>query len=200
MTSELNMRPITRPAPPPGRSATRSTTGHQPASNQVPSVPITVYRELATELQMTHAQVDSLSLQNRRLTEQNQQLRQEISRIVQSALQLQHIVDSFQPGSFAIPDTFESAPPYAPASPPSGLPGERPGPTAPPVSFQEATGMAPPAPRFTEQPESPRPVRMRPPRSHDMSGLWLAVMIFVIIVTAFSAGFFIMRPFLTSDQ
>lgn len=200
MTSELNMRPSTRPAPPPGRSVTRSKTGHQPASHQVPSVPITVYRELATELQMTHAQLDSLSLQNRHLAQQNQQLREEISHIVQSALQLQQLVDSFQPGSFAIADPLEADPSHTPAPPPTGPPGERPGPAGSPASFQEATGMAPPTPRFTEQPEFPRSVRMRPPRSHDMGGLWLTVMIFIIIATAFSAGFFIMRPFLNSDQ
>ncbi|WP_448561555.1 hypothetical protein, partial [Trichothermofontia sp.] len=82
----------------------------------------------------------------------------------------------------------------------TGLTGDRAVPFPPQASLQEVTGIAPPPPRFTEQPELPRPARTRPPRSHDMGGLWLAVMIFVIIVTAFSAGFLIMRPFLTSDQ
>ncbi|WP_448562478.1 hypothetical protein, partial [Trichothermofontia sp.] len=112
MTSDVNMRPTTRHTSPPGRSAARSTTGSPPSSQPVRSVPITVYRELATELQMTQAQVDSLSLQNQQLTEQNQQLRQEISRIVQSALQLQQIVDSFQPASLTGPDPFEAEPPH----------------------------------------------------------------------------------------
>lgn len=198
MTSELNMRPVARPSAPPRRTPARSTTGNPSPGNQVPSVPITVYRELATELQITHAQVDSLSQQNRYLTDQNRQLRQEITRIVQSALQLQHLVDSFQPGNFTAPEAFEPEP----SPPPSPkVVGERPMPPPPPLNMQEMTGMAPPpAPRFTEQPDPSRQVRMRPERSRDLGGLWLAAMIFIIIVTAFSAGFFIMRPFLNPDQ
>jgi len=149
---------------------------------------------------MTHAQVDSLSLQNRHLTEQNLQLRQEITRIVQSALQLQHIVDSFQPGHFAVSEAFEGEPLPPPPPSPKAVDHPTPLPTMP-----EMVGIAPPSPRFadlrfTEQPDPSRQVRMRPERSRDLGGLWLAVMIFIIIVTAFSAGFFIMRPFLTSDQ
>ncbi|WP_448571112.1 hypothetical protein, partial [Trichothermofontia sp.] len=68
------------------------------------------------------------------------------------------------------------------------------------LNMHEMTGMAPPAPRFTEHPDPSRQVRLRPERSRDLGGLWLAVMILIIIVTAFSAGFFIMRPFLNSDQ
>lgn len=197
MTSELNTRPVARPGTLPRRPPARSAMGNPSPGHQVPSVPITVYRELATELQMTHAQLDSLSQQNRHLAEQNRQLRQEITRIVQSALQLQHLLDSFQPGNFSVPEAFEPEP-----SPPSvpQPPADRPHSPTPPLNVPEMMGMAPPTPRFTEQPDPSRQVRSRPERSRDLGGLWLTVMILIIIVTAFSAGFFIMRPFLNADQ
>ena len=59
-----------------------------------PSVPLSVYRELAVELQAAQALLDSLNVQNQHLTRQNQQLRQEIEKAVQSILHLQQVVDA----------------------------------------------------------------------------------------------------------
>ena len=55
-----------------------------------PSVPISVYRELATELKTTQITLDALTKQNQQLLRQNKLLRNEIQRFVQAAEQLGH--------------------------------------------------------------------------------------------------------------
>jgi len=63
------------------RSST--TSGHKtPTTTHTysPSVPLSVYRELAAELQAAEAMLDSCNAQNQHLAKQNQQLRQEISK------------------------------------------------------------------------------------------------------------------------
>ncbi|NJL44660.1 MAG: hypothetical protein HC922_00730 [Leptolyngbyaceae cyanobacterium SM2_3_12] len=65
-----------------------------PAPRQAPSVPISVYRELATELKATQALVDSLTHQNQQLNQQNQVLRQEMLNFTESATQLRQAVES----------------------------------------------------------------------------------------------------------
>jgi len=52
-------------------------TNHNP---YLLSVPLSVYRELAAELQAAEAMLDSCNAQNQHLAKQNQQLRQEISK------------------------------------------------------------------------------------------------------------------------
>jgi hypothetical protein len=73
-----------------------------PAVSHSPSVPISIYRELATELQATQAMVDTLTNQNQQLTQQNQILRQEMLKFAESAAQLKQAVEISQPAP-AIP-------------------------------------------------------------------------------------------------
>ncbi|NJL09762.1 MAG: hypothetical protein HC908_04805 [Calothrix sp. SM1_7_51] len=53
------------------------------------SVPLSVYRDLSAELQAAQAMVDVLTTKNEQLVAENQHLRQEITKAVQSTLQLQ---------------------------------------------------------------------------------------------------------------
>ena len=48
---------------------------------------------------------------------------------------------------------------------------------------------------FTEQPEEARPLSKVASRS-DLGNLWLATTILLVVVSAFGAGFLIMRPLL----
>ena len=57
---------------------TTSQSGYQA------SVPVTVYRELAAELQSAQAKLSFFQLQNEQLTRQNQMLLQEFEAIAQS--------------------------------------------------------------------------------------------------------------------
>jgi uncharacterized protein involved in exopolysaccharide biosynthesis len=61
-----------------------------------PSVPLSVYRELVKELQVTQARADSLESQNKQLVKSNQQLRQEIETVVAQGKRLERVVQSFE--------------------------------------------------------------------------------------------------------
>src|ERR671932_1404082 len=94
-----------------------------PGNKYSPSVPISVYRELAAELQAAQAMLESLKAQNQQLVKQNQQLRQEVEKAVQSAQHLQQIVASFGSVSEAeVPRPQPTMPPeprfVAPPPPP----------------------------------------------------------------------------------
>ncbi len=160
-------------------------------ASSTPSVPISVYRELAAELQATRAMVDSLNNKNHQLDRENQVLRQEMYRVVQSVLTLQPWVvnPSIDP---------------QPVPPRQRVPQK--GPTATPSWEETAAASAiaaklrtPSEPEveelFTEVAATPHQVTDLK-KSGGMGGLWLTLTIFVIIVTAFGAGFLIMKPFL----
>jgi hypothetical protein len=175
------------------------------AGNYAPSVPISVYRELAAELKATQALVDSLNGQNQQLTQQNQFLRQEILRFAQSADQLRHVIESTQPAAYPLAPLeqpeFHSE--EADSSDEGGVnlaaqvtrivkmptPPKRPqpAPKSPPL--------------FTEQrPERPRQPSGSSSSPQEMSSLWLATTILLIVVSAFGAGFLIMKPLLGGSR
>lgn len=182
----------------PGRNPIRSE------SSYAPSVPVSVYRELAAELQATKAMVDSLSAQNTHLNNQNHQLRQNIHQMVQVALQLGHHAGVAHPAEAEM--TYSTPPldlhPHSQA--------ERAVVQPMPFLEEEPVPRAPESPRptrakaglskvFTEQTGENRRYSLESPASGSLSTLWLIVSIAVIILTAFGAGFLIMRP-LISDR
>jgi len=61
---------------------------HSAPTRYAPSVPMSVYRELASELRANKAVIESLNSRNQQLLQQNQFLKQEIHNVVQSALSL----------------------------------------------------------------------------------------------------------------
>lgn len=229
-------------------SATEPGTTTAPAG-YAPSVPISVYRELATELKTTQTTLDALTQQNQQLLRQNTLLRTEIQRFVQAAEQLGHFAGVVPQEPPAPPperaavarlqeqplhaDLFAnpSAPPAEPTPHPSEL---RAHPSMSEPTFQ-ASGSSrreeavratersaaaansaivphakakkrdrPHAPHhdpkkhrlFTEHPESMHPMSRVASRS-DMGNLWLATTILLVVVSAFGAGFLIMRPLLS---
>lgn|ERR671932_259711 len=175
----------------------------KPSNPYSPSVPISVYRELAAELQESRDIVESLKSQNQQLVKQNQQLRQQVEKVVQSAQHLQQIVASFGSVSDAeVPRPQPTMPPeprfVAPPPPPpraASIPEE----FVPPPQNPE-----PVPPPYTEtlvieQEERPR----RTPPSEglsDVSGWMLLVAILLIVLTAFGLGFLIVRPLLNNSN
>ncbi|MEM6521971.1 MAG: hypothetical protein AAF892_17150 [Cyanobacteria bacterium P01_D01_bin.71] len=214
-------------------------------SSYAPSVPISVYRELATELKTTQTTLDALTQQNQQLLRQNKLLRTEIQRFVQSATQLGHFAGVLPqetptpppeestaaplPEIPAPPEWFQSAasesastaPPetsvtaFEPPAASSPLSPTRP--TDRPPQSREKIGKAQvnsaivPHPKgkkrdrpsldsskyrlFTEQPDEGRPLSKVAARS-ELSNLWLTTTILLVVVSAFGAGFLIMRPLL----
>ncbi|MEA5447936.1 hypothetical protein VB780_05105 [Leptolyngbya sp. CCNP1308] len=201
-------------------------------SRQAPSVPISVYRELATELRATQAMVDSLTQQNQQLNQQNQVLRQEMIRFADSAARLKQAIEvsqpqAIEPESIARPLTAPlsmeapamaasySMDEAASASLPERLsesmgegvstlasqltqmvkPKGKKTPKMPPKRPQAA-----PQRLYTEERiDASRPGQLSQ-RSSDLSGLWLAATILLIVISAFGAGFLIMKPLLSNSR
>ncbi|MBD2464320.1 hypothetical protein H6G89_25275 [Oscillatoria sp. FACHB-1407] len=201
------------------KSAAPGNPAGQPAGNgYAPSVPITVYRELAAELQATKAMMESMTVQNQQLVRQNQLLKQEIERLVQSALTLQHIAGIAQPAATVStpsapthPEAMQSTSPHGaiadlvrqatrPAQPRVERPAPTPEPVTPVMPVIEPTPAEPDDSLsndlFAEIVEEPHRHEKRPPTSKDMGGFWLTATIAVIVVTAFGAGFMVVRPLL----
>ncbi len=185
---------------------TPPTASNQPYS---PSVPISLYREVVAELQTAQERLDSLTTQNHQLLQQNKQLRQEIESVVQSAVHLQQVVDAWEPQSPPMNrsgdrtqrgESAYATPPHPDNGHPqlSGIPGSAVGSPFAMTDMGPTPGMG--EPLFTEQPET-RPRRTtRPVKRSDLGGLGLIIMILLIVVTAFGAGYWIVRPLLMQQQ
>lgn len=171
------------------------------ANNYCPSVPISVYRELAAELQAAQAMLDSLNGQNQQLVKQNQKLRQEVEKVLQSSQHLQQVVDSLTPVTGAHKPRRQSIPseprpaPSIPKSAPSRLGVDVPSPhnlEAPSSPYRETL--------VIEQQES-RSRRTSASESYrEVNGWVLIVAIVLIVLTAFGTGFLIVRPLLKNNR
>ena len=186
------------------------------SNNYSPSIPISLYREVTAELKSAQAMLDSLKTHNQQLLQQNQELRREVETVVQASVYLQQAVNSAQgvsqTGMPQMPPVnrfnLSAASPRL-ASLPSqanhAVPDE-PTPIAQTVTFPfpvaelepTAPAMAEKMPEklFTEVPETPYRLRTQPKKASDLSGLWLAIAIFLIVIAAFGAGYIVVRPLL----
>lgn len=209
MTSNANPRaetPLTKAAPP----VTRGTT-------QAPAVPISLYREVASELQTTKNDLHSLKAENQHLLQQNQQLRLEIERVVQSTLHLRQLADSYRSGQGTL-ESFSShletldfhTPPIAPtqelSQPTMAKPSAAASETAANPGSDAATDDAAvtatfnhpaPAKLLTGQEGQLHPIAAAE-NSSEISTWWLVIVVCLIVVSAFGTGFLIVRPLLPS--
>ncbi|MEG4067355.1 hypothetical protein QUA42_08360 [Microcoleus sp. Pol11C2] len=186
-------------------------TSPENSNSYSPSVPISLYREVTAELQAAQAMVDSLKTHNQQLVQQNQQLRREVETVVQVSQQLQQVVNSVQsvtqtgmPQMPSVKFNFSvQPPPPQPATsqtnsavpqPPQtvAFPFPLPEPESTPASIPQPL----PEKLFTEVPETPYRVRPQLKKTSDLSGLWLAIAIFLIVIAAFGAGYLVVRPLL----
>ncbi|WP_109007513.1 hypothetical protein [Nostoc commune] len=172
-----------------------------------PSVPLFVYRELSTELQATQAKLHALTTKNQQLVQENQLLRQEITKVVESFSHLQKFVDSHTaPGYQQVPQTssdfknaakvpvtqarppqqYWSHPPVTPKTPPKKSRQD----FSPPV-MEMNFPIAEPV-YIEEQQVSYYPTTE--PDAKELNGWWLIITILLIMLTAFSAGYFVVRP------
>jgi len=187
-------------------------TSPENSNSYSPSVPISLYREVTAELQAAQAMVDSLKTHNQQLVQQNQQLRREVETVVQVSQQLQQVVNSAQSvtqtGMPQMPSVNKfnfsvQPPPPAPATSQTNSAIPQPPQTVAfpfPLPEPEATAASMPQPLpeklFTEVPETPYRVRPQLKKTSDLSGLWLAIAIFLIVIAAFGAGYLVVRPLL----
>lgn len=88
-------------------------TSTSPANFSRPSVPLSVYRELVKELEDTQAQKKFVEIENQKLFQQNQQLRQEIETVIRYTQHLQEIIASQNSSSVR----YTTSPPKPKAAP-----------------------------------------------------------------------------------
>jgi hypothetical protein len=172
-------------------------------SSAAPSVPIPVYRELAAELQATRVMLESINTKNQLLIQQNQQLRQDIERVVQLGFSLRRwiepapVSESAQPVSDRFVDQQDDRRTDRQTD-------RQESPVASSESTAEAAAIAAKLrdsmlisdQLFSEEPSLPHRSEVKPAK--DLSGIWLALAILFIIATAFGAGFLVMKPFLSN--
>lgn len=186
------------------------TTPHTSAIGQTqsvsgsyaPSVPLSVYRELAEELQTIKAQLETVTQHNQTLTQQNQRLHQQIDQVFQSALSLHQLVnDQNEQNQRAKPDEsvlhvsdeiteeLKRALLMQPrsASSPSRSDSERAESPTIMLPFSSNDAHKTGGTLFTD--EKSQRVANSSTSARKFGGLWLQLTVIVIIITAFCTGF-----------
>jgi hypothetical protein len=164
-------------------------------NNPSPSVPLSVYRELAAELQATQALLDSLHAQNQQLSRQNQQLaienqqlHLEITNVVESVGHMRQVAGSFAVGKLGgMPKESAVQPPAHSAQ------MRRNWEESIPLPSMSQSFAAPKT--ISEQPMSPMRIYDRV-SDDDIDKKWLIGIAVLIIIIAFGTGYWIVRPFI----
>lgn len=179
------------------RTTTGSVSSNTPTAatkTYSPSVPLSVYRDLAAELQAAQAMLNALTAQNKQLVQENQLLQQEITKAVEFVLQLQKLVDSnaktsYNQAEHSNSDLIRDKLPVTEARPKERVKSER----SPVASTAMEIPLPIPEPVFIEEQE----VNYYPhsePEASPISSWWLTIVILLIILMGFGAGYLIVRP------
>jgi hypothetical protein len=173
----------------------------QPNLSSAPSVPISVYKELATELQATRAMIESLNTRNQQLVHQNQMIRQEVERVVQASFNLQQIVDFTTPPENGLNQTIADLSAHSNGDGGQPLPDLRSS-TPQNHSHQESNSL--PLPQdvrplsnklFTEEPSRPQNIQKQ---SKSLGNLGIFLTVLIVVLTAFGLGFVSVKYLLPS--
>jgi hypothetical protein len=180
------------------------------ASKPTPAVPIAIYRELSADLKATQTTIANLQSENLQLAEQNQQLRQELETL---AAQTQQVAQRFRQSAIAqgadealmldelgfdsesavvrsqmLDQLYRAMPDYAPVAPLERSPFEStPGFNLGQVKRQVKRKLA------ATQAHSPLKFD-RAASDAELSGWKLTLVMGLIVLSAFGAGFLIVRP------
>ncbi|MCL2925054.1 MAG: hypothetical protein MGF17_10670 [Trichodesmium sp. MAG_R04] len=179
-------------------------------NNYSPSVPISVYREASAELQATQMKLESLKVHNEQLIQENQKLRKEIEKVINSAIQLQEALNTAQsfiqlvePQKPSFPDSHSRINTVSSNYLSSDFQIDSPEilHPSPSLPFTEPRGKEPTFPEhlFTEEPDKSRYSRFtNSTQVSNLKGISLVVAFCLIVITAFFVGYLVMRPKLTS--
>jgi hypothetical protein len=161
-----------------------------------------VYRELAAELKATQAKLDALTAKNQQIVQENQFLRQEISQVVQSFLHLQKLVDYRVPGSHPemnIPSNYQ---PTEAQPRPQTVRSRQPVVPTPSINRNRQVEFSLPVMEINspisetvlieEQEVGYYPASKV--KVKELNSWWLAISILLIMLSAFGAGYLIVRP------
>ena len=182
-----------------------SQMGHNSENNYSPSIPISVYREATAELQATQIKLESLKVHNEQLIQQNQKLRREFEKVIHSATQLQVIINSSvlvtQPQMSSFPNSELKVDTFRDNSFNSDFEVDSPetSSSSPSLPFTDSKKADPDFPEYlyTEEPDiSSYSKTSNSTQVSDLNGIWLVVAICLIVIAAFGAGYWVVRPIL----
>lgn len=157
-------------------------------------MPLSVYRELALELQATQETIDALKSQNQQLARQNQHLRQEIEKVIQHVSYLQQVIDTTVANQLEV-DRHEREHQVKPKRPSSGARvGHQSAASTVKTGSEHSTEFV-----AIEEVEADNYHRRSRSDAAQMGGWRLALVVSIVVVTAFSTGFLLVRP-LTSNR
>ncbi|MGB3509237.1 MAG: hypothetical protein WBA93_08350 [Microcoleaceae cyanobacterium] len=189
---------------------TSGQTGQASANNYSASVPISVYREATAELQATQIKLESLKVHNEHLIQQNQKLRREIEKVVNSGIHLQEalneaqlatqvahppLISSFHNSQIGINNASSNSYFNSDVEPNSE---ENLSPSSPSLPFSDSPSTEPDFPEqlFTEESDQNRYSRFSSAQISELNGIWLVVAFCFIVIAAFGAGYWVVRPIL----
>lgn len=167
------------------QSPTHQPRRQAPRNAYRPSVPISVYRELAGELQQKETQLRSIKAHNQKLLQHNQRLQHEIEDLFLSTQNLQQLASTHDAYGNPIATPPE---PVRVVSPPSQSPPSSPTPNLNPPK--------PPQKQVAEVEERASRRPSQPESSSEVSGWLVGMAIALIVLIAFGTGFLVMRPLL----
>ena len=195
----------------------------QPPTNYPPSVPLYVYRELTAELQAIQSKLDVVTNHNQKLAQENQQLRQEITKVIESCLELQRLVDASAPSSPVAPQLNKEVKSLTQLQPPISNNHE--------VTYTNKPKVTAAPPRQEPKPQKKAVIKNTHSQNHhqgaavsgtdinatgsqkvfieekkvrfsrptmsntkELSGWNLLITIVLIMITGFAAGYVVVRP------
>lgn len=173
------------------------------------SVPLSVYRQLAVELQTAQTAIHQLNQQNQHLVQENQVLRQEITQTVNAVLHLQNAVNQNAVNSTPNAAQNNTSYPSSNQTPVEARQTQYPPQRKQRVPVKRVKRPSPPPPRHHQVTEFveplPEPIFIEEQEAgyyypyeseSQVSGWWLIFAIVFIIVMGFGAGYVVVRPLL----
>lgn len=180
------------------------------SSPPVSAVPVSLYREICDELRDKSGQVEILQLNNQRILQENQQLRQELQHLVQMVMQTHHQVTQipeFQTEPTSVnSSTIPAVQPLAQLSAqPSSvsqtqMPARSTIAASTMVSFSTTTNKPQDWITGIQEPLVQRLFNQTSAITQDLRGWRLAIVISLVILSAFGAGFLIVRPLINQPR
>ncbi|TAD80157.1 MAG: hypothetical protein EA001_01495 [Oscillatoriales cyanobacterium] len=180
------------------------------------TIPVSVYRQLASELQATRAMLEAVQKHNAQLTQQRDRLRSDLDALAEAVATLRaNATPQDAPRPIDPSPLPVTPPPVTPAAPPPLTALYPPAPAATPIAgdpFQAAQGWnslpdLEPVDQLYGGPDGPGATPLggfsnfgRSPAGESSSGLWPIVAIALIAATAFGISFALVRPILSNKQ
>ncbi len=155
-------------------SRSQGMTSSPPHQN-TPTVPMSVYRELAGELQATQKQLDGLRQENQHLQQENQTLRLEIKKLVQSVQKLDNAINNWE-------QAFSSPP------------------TAMTLNKGENRNASPSQEHWYTHQSPPDPAQQKTHHQEQEINGWFIIATLIMIIFTFSGiGFMVARPLMNQS-